>query len=357
MEVAMRIRQLSFWLLLIIPLTLSITSLSAKNTSYPYVPVLCYHRINPKISSIYDLTPENLAAHLQFFRDNGYHPITAIQYIQSQEHPQNLPDKPVILTFDDGNKDHYLYVFPLLRQFGYKATFFVNPGPILEKNKYAMSWDELLEMSQAGMDIESHTFSHPFLTKTNTRPDDPHYLQWLEHELRDAKMTLEQQLHTKVELLAYPFGWFNCIIEAKAVEAGYQGIFSVNWGVNQTTENPLRIKRRAVSHDLSLLEMERYLTSKPLSIEIISPNDAAILYEKPLVQFKLNDPSISRIDIIIGNYKGELAPDSQDIFTFTKFETPYFGYYMIIVSGYDHQGNLYINSWGFDYQKPENPIQ
>jgi hypothetical protein len=159
-------------------------------------------------------------------------------------------------------------------------------------------------------------------------------------------------LKIKVALLAYPYGWYNCIVETSTVQADYQGIFTVNWGTNLQDENPLRLKRRPVSNNFSLLEMERYLSSKPLSLEIISPDDASIISEKPEIQFKLLDPKLHRVDIVIDKYKGSLTPNQQGIFTFTKFKTLYSGYNMIIVSGYDDNDQLYINSWGFDYQKP-----
>jgi peptidoglycan/xylan/chitin deacetylase (PgdA/CDA1 family) len=348
----MKLWRFSFWMLLFITSTVIIPSSLATDLHNKFIPVLCYHRVSPKISSIYDLTPEMLEEHLQFFKENGYHPITALQYVNSQTHPEILPDNPVVLTFDDGNKDHYQYVFPLLQQYGYQATFFIYPAAVSEKSAYSITWDELLEMKQAGMDIESHTFTHPFLTRTETRPDDPHYLKWLDHELMDSKNLLERKLHTKIALLAYPYGWYNCVVETKAVEAGYQGIFNVNWGTNLLDENPLRLKRRPVSNNFSLFEMERYLTSKPLSLEIISPDDASIINEKPMIQFKLRNPHLPRVDIVVDKYKGDLTPNNQGIFTFTKFKTLYSGYYMIIVSGYDDNGQLYINTWGFDYQKP-----
>lgn len=356
MEVAMKFCRSVFWIILFTISVGSLLALSANETPNKYVPVLCYHRVTPKINSIYDITPEMFEEHLQFFKANGYHPITALQYFKFQDQPENLPQKPIILTFDDGSKGHYQYVFHLLKQYGFKATFFIYPAAVFEKNDYSITWDELLEMTTAGMDIESHTYTHPFLTHTKTRPDDPRYLKYLDHELKDSKDLLEQKLHTKVEFLAYPYGWHNCIVETKAVEAGYQGTFNVNWGTNLSDENPLRLKRRVVSHNLTLFQINRYLQSKPLLLEIISPNDASILSEKPVVQFKPKNPQLSQIDIVVGEYEGALSPDPRGIFTFTEFKTNRSGYYMIIVSGYDDNGQLYINSWGFDYQKPSEEL-
>ncbi|HEX3046334.1 MAG TPA: polysaccharide deacetylase family protein, partial [Bacillota bacterium] len=135
-----------------------------------FIPMLCYHRVTPDVRSLYDLTPEMFESQLQFFKDEGYHPITGLQYIKLQKYPEYVPDKPVILTFDDGSIGHYQYVFPLLKKYGFLATFFVYPDVVFQNTEKLITWPELAEMAQAGMDIESHTMSHSYLTKPGADP-------------------------------------------------------------------------------------------------------------------------------------------------------------------------------------------
>lgn len=319
-----------------------------ENLKNIFTPILCYHRVVPKPAGIYDLTPEMLEEQIQWMLAQGYRPITALQYIKLQEYPQFFPDKPVMLTFDDGSKGHYQYVFPILQKYQIKATFFVYPANIATKSDYQLTWAELKKMARAGMDIQSHTFTHPFLTKTKYQQDDPRYLKWLDRELKDSRLVLEQNLRSRVNLLAYSYGWFNEIVETKAFEAGYQGVFTVNWGVNRTDENPFRLKRRAVSNQMSKVELRRYLTSKPLALEIISPPDAGIVSEIPAIRFKLSNRELGMTDMVIGKYKGVLKPDREGTFSahLKKIDR---GYNTVIISGYDEYQQLYIDSWGFDF--------
>jgi peptidoglycan/xylan/chitin deacetylase (PgdA/CDA1 family) len=316
-----------------------------------FIPVLCYHRIIPKVLSVYDLTPGMLEKQLRFFLAQGYQPITALQYLKLQKYPQFFPDKPIMLTFDDGNKSHFRYVFPLLQKYNIKATFFVYLNTVATKSDKLIIWDELMKMSRAGMDIESHTMSHPYLTKSAEKLDNPRYLAWLDHELKDSRRIIEEHLKTKVVSLAYSFGWFNSVVEAKAVEAGYQGIFTVNWGVNRAAENPLRLKRRVVSNKMNQVELQRYISSKPLSLEIISPTDAAIISRIPVVRFKLADRELNMLDIVVGKNKGVMTPDREGNFSFI-LSSLHPNYNIIIVSGYNDQKQLFIGSWGFDYKPP-----
>ncbi len=313
-----------------------------------YIPALCYHRVTPQISSVYDLTPEMLEEQIRLFIGEGYQPITVQQFIKLQKHPEFFPDKPILLTFDDGSKGHYQYVFPLLQKYEIKATFFVYPSVIAEKSDKMITWSELLEMSEAGMDIESHTMSHPFLTKRTEMPDDSEYLKWLDHELKDSKRVIEEHLKTRVTSLAYSYGWHNRVVEEKCVEAGYQAMLTVNWGCNRVDENPYRIKRRVVSNAMSLRQLQKYIASRPLSLEIISPEDSAIIAEVPEVQFRLTNRELNLLDIEVGRNSGEIKPNGDGVFSF-HLTSLYSGYNMIIVSGYDGQKQLYMESWGFDY--------
>ncbi|HEX3046348.1 MAG TPA: polysaccharide deacetylase family protein [Bacillota bacterium] len=351
-------KKVTCFFLILITMAIPAISSAAPTTNAPLkntpssVPILCYHRIIPKVTSVFDLSPAMLEQQFKFFIDHGYHPITALQFTEFQKQPELFPEKPLVLTFDDGNKSHYKYVFPLLKKYSLKATFFVYPSAIVSHpSKKYLTWAELGAMSQAGMDIESHTMNHPYLTNPDTHFANPGYLKWLDFELVNAKNLLEQKLKNQVKLLAYPYGLFNQVVETKAVEAGYAGIFTVNWGVNTLSENPLRLKRRIVTNKYSLPFLERLLTTKPLAPDIITPPDASIITQIPLIQFRLKESNITSVKIQIGKNKRVLTPDRQGSFSYQPQKLR-LGYNMIIISASDTQKNEYLGSWSLYYQKP-----
>ena len=314
------------------------------------IPVLIYHRVINKPTSSYDLTPEQLEAQLQFLTKQGFQTITAAQYLEFQKDPAGFPSKPVILSFDDGHLSHYMQVFPLLKKYGFTATFFVYPQVVSNASNTQITWDELKEMAAAGMDIESHTMTHPFLTKKRLEEDHQAYLKRLDHELRDSRLLIEEKLGRRVMLLAYPYGWFNTIVEERAVQAGYTGIFTVNWGNNLVNENPLRVKRRVMESGIDLAELESILTARPLKIEIFNPGDASIKGAAPTILFKQLDGNLEAIDLRIRSYKLTLTPDKKGYFLFGGLTDLSPGYHMIIIKGYDVYNHFYLGSWGFDYQ-------
>lgn len=314
------------------------------------IPILIYHRILPKALSIYDYTPEKLEEQLRFFKENGYTPITALQMIEMMAQPEKLPPKPVVLTFDDGHKSHYTKVLPLLKKYGYKATFFIYTDVIAEKSVKQLTWDELRIMQHEGMDIESHTKSHPHLTRINKKESRQTYLERLRREFQYSKLVLENQLQCKVDLLAYPYGWFNKTIETLAIEAGYRGIFTVNWGNNLPTQNRFRIKRRIMENMMSQEDLKTILSVRPLPIEVIFPEDAGTIIQAPEIKFRLTNPQTDKVQIRVRSVIDKIFRDKSGLFTWSGLKKLGPGYHMIIIKGFDENNQPLIFSWGFDYQ-------
>lgn len=197
---------------------------NASATSSPlsvHVPTMIYHSVRPymkgesKYQDQYDVTPELLEEELIYLRDNGY---TAVDYRDLTSHwgssTAAFPKKPVILSFDDGWKNQYVYAYPLLKKYHMKAVFFVFTNPIDHKNKHWMSWSEVKELDAAGFEIGGHSRTHPVLTKIK---DDA----MLDHEIRDAKQVTEKELGHPIVSFAYPFGMENDQVLSAVTRAGY----------------------------------------------------------------------------------------------------------------------------------------
>jgi peptidoglycan/xylan/chitin deacetylase (PgdA/CDA1 family) len=122
------------------------------------VPVLTYHGIDPSVDSKYTITPDAFAAQMAMLKNAGFHPITAQQYAQFPGgSAKDLPSRPILITFDDGQLDSYRYADPILRQYGFRATMFVITDPVDKKNPYYLRWDELRTMRDSGRwDLQLH---------------------------------------------------------------------------------------------------------------------------------------------------------------------------------------------------------
>ena len=122
------------------------------------VPVLTFHGINPRVDSPYTITPHVFAEHMAMLQNAGFHPISAAQYAQYPGgSARDLPPRPILITFDDGQLDSYRYADPILRRFGFRATMFVITGPVDRGNPFYLRWDEFRRMRASGRwDLQLH---------------------------------------------------------------------------------------------------------------------------------------------------------------------------------------------------------
>src|SRR5258706_14495245 len=125
--------------------------------------------------------------------------------MESREKGAPLPDKPIVLTFDDGYRDAYEIAFPLLKKYGLTGTFYVVPGFVGEPAY--VTWGELKEMQQAGMEIGAHTMHHPFLTRLSSVNAF--------REIFMSRLLLASQLEVPITTFAYPYNDHNARIVAR----------------------------------------------------------------------------------------------------------------------------------------------
>lgn len=192
-----------------------------KNTIYQ-VPILVYHSFGGapakkenNLQTHYRITSEKFENQMKYLSDNRYHPISLAVYIDSLKNNTKLPDKAVVLSFDDGWKTQYKYAVPILKKYKFTATFFIITDYVNHNYKAYMSWNDLKDLVENNFDIESHTKTHSILTKLDVKH--------LVNELAGSKKILEDKLGIKVTALAYPNYMQNKTTQGVVENAGYYG--------------------------------------------------------------------------------------------------------------------------------------
>ncbi len=181
------------------------------------VPIVMYHYIrttDPRNALGWDLsvTPSDFAAQMDWLQASGYHPVDLSDLRAYLQGAAGLPSKPIILTFDDGYADLYTAAYPILRAHGFKAVAYLISGYL--NSGQNVSSGQVLEMSQNGIEIASHTFSHPDLTRLDRAS--------LDFQMIESKRTLEHLVGKPVLDFCYPAGKFNQGVIDAALRAGYQ---------------------------------------------------------------------------------------------------------------------------------------
>lgn len=195
--------------------------------------VLAYHEIMPESNYAYCVTSDAFAEHLRLFASLA---------------KERRQASSVQVTFDDGEQSQLHNALPLLTEHGISATYFVTPGLIGTAAKF-LGWDELKALRDAGHSVQSHGWSHKFLTFCS---DDE-----LQHELSASKQLLEDKLETAVQEISVPGGrWDKRVIKACG-KAGYKRVYVSDPWVAMETAGIEVIGRYMVRRTATIAELQK----------------------------------------------------------------------------------------------------
>ena len=221
------------------------------------VPILVYHRVNDTERSPTTLTVAEFDAQMKYLVDNGYHTISPDDLLDAWENGKTLPDKPVVLTFDDGHEDIYKNIFPILQKYNMRATVFVVTNHIGMKD--FLTWDQARALQAGGfVDIESHTMTYKNLT---TLKGDK-----LWEEIYGSKQAIEWMLKKPAKFIAYPDGKYSVDAEDTCKEVGFRAGFIEDYGLAQSDEDNFILTRIPVngSNNHTLLRFQLRLKGSPI---------------------------------------------------------------------------------------------
>jgi len=183
------------------------------------VTILVYHRFGPVVADSMTVRTSVFAAQLQFLHDNGYTVVPLRQIVNFLTGHGELPPRAVAITADDGHRSVFTDMKPLIEKYNIPVTLFIYPSAISNVS-YAMTWEQLEELKATGLfDIESHTYWHPNFRVEKRRLSAADYQNFVQFQLEKSRVALENRFHTKVDLLAWPFGIYYDELIAAAAES------------------------------------------------------------------------------------------------------------------------------------------
>jgi peptidoglycan/xylan/chitin deacetylase (PgdA/CDA1 family) len=206
------------------------------------IPILNYHSVTIDPGNIVAISPEKLSKQMEYLKETGYTPLTLQTFTDIMEGTRDAPDKPVLLTFDDGYIDNYENVLPLLAQLKFPATIFISPG-MTEHDGY-VNWDHVKKMKEAGWDIQPHGMTHPHLPKLSAEQQA--------YEILEAKQQIEKQLGTPADVFCYPYGEYNKATLKILQDNGFRYAFTIQQGHATDKQSPFLLKRLFVNGEESL---------------------------------------------------------------------------------------------------------
>jgi len=222
------------------------------------IPILMYHSISRHATAKFKpftVSPALFADQIAYLYRHSYTSITVTQFINSQSQGgPALPERPVILTFDDGFADFYIEALPVLREYNFVATLYVATGFVNgasqwlqregETSRAMLTWRQLAEISAYGIECGGHSHSH--------RQLDTLSLSVARNEIVQCKELLEQHLGVQVPSFAYPFGYYTAALRRQVRAAGYTSACAVKFAMSSASTDPFALARLMVGADTSV---------------------------------------------------------------------------------------------------------
>jgi peptidoglycan/xylan/chitin deacetylase (PgdA/CDA1 family) len=214
------------------------------------VPVLMYHYISSPpedadaVRRDLSVSPEVFGQHLAYLGDAGYTTVSMEDLVLALTTGAALPERPVILTFDDGYRDAFEYALPLLQEYGDTGTFFLVTSLIDDGNPNYVTWDQVAEMSAAGMSMESHGYTH-----AEMEGRDREYLIW---QMLGSKEAIEARTGKAVRFFCYPSGYYDAQAMQVLHELGYWAATTIVFGQEHTSERLFDLHRVRIHGEYSV---------------------------------------------------------------------------------------------------------
>ena len=217
--------------------------------------IFCYHGLVDKVRFPgTQITPAAFEAQMKELKDRGITVIGMQDLLAWKRGEKNIPPRCAVITFDDGLKSQYEVAWSIMKKFGYTFTMFIYTEGVrggLFGGGEAITWEQLADMRDNGIDIQAHSATHQDLReghpvtirepdgkKVRKRLTGAEYEQFLQNELVGCKTLLEQRLGIKVNCFAVPYGFYNQHVKEIARNAGYEAMFTV-YGQPITFTSPL----------------------------------------------------------------------------------------------------------------------
>jgi biofilm PGA synthesis lipoprotein PgaB len=295
--------------------------------------VLSFHDIVQKMdvnSEPDDVTADNLINYFSWLKANGYSVVSIQDVINAKKGGKPLPDRAIVLTFDDGYKSFYTYVLPLLKAFNYQATLAIvgswlevpengkvfYAGKQVPRSKF-LSLKELREISQSGLvEIASHTYDlhhgilgnkegndMPALTtfeynpKTNQYESDTHYLSRIQSDLSKNNAWIKRETGKSPRIIVWPYGRYNSAAQKMAKNLGMDVAITLDDGENIELQAVDSIRRIYLIDNPGIDDFVANLREHPPALQRVMHVDLDYVYDKDPVQQEKNLGSL--IDRVI----------------------------------------------------------
>ena len=269
-------------LLLVIVFLLPLTPLKAQNNanssdiSNEQITCFIYHRFGDNRYPSTNISVNDFRSHLAYLKDNNYHVVTLNKALELLVTGKPVPEKTVVLTIDDGYKTFLENGMPLLREFGFKATLFINTKQFGSGD--FLSVKQIKQLINEGIEVENHSHSHAHFV--NFKPEE--LADSFRNDLIKSEEIFMKNFGFKPRLYAYPYGEYTPEMQKILKDEGYIAAFAQKSGVISILSDSYALPRFPVAGSYAKLEgFVTKLKMKAMPVQTVETINPVIQSQNP----------------------------------------------------------------------------
>ncbi|WP_369215180.1 polysaccharide deacetylase family protein [Streptomyces flavofungini] len=230
------------------------------------VPILMYHAVaHAPNEATHELSvsPEAFTRQMEVLGERGFTPLTTARLAAVWRSGGELPERPVLITFDDGYEGVHRYALPVLAKHGFASTLFVSTGWLRGAHDTGggldrmLDWDQVRELAATGTEIGGHSHTHPELDQLGDTE--------LRSELRRCRDIVAEELGTRPVSFAYPYGYSSRRVRTRVREAGFAQSLAVGNSLARRAQGPYALRRVTVRRSTGTDEFERLVEGRAVT--------------------------------------------------------------------------------------------
>jgi peptidoglycan/xylan/chitin deacetylase (PgdA/CDA1 family) len=265
---------------LLTALLLLLLLLPAAGQTADQATVFIYHRFGDHRYPSTNTPLGEFRAHLDTLRQGGYQVLPLGEIVARLRDGQPLPERCVAISVDDAFRSFLSGAMPLLREYGYPATVFVNPGEM--NGPDYLSWEELRRLAAEGVEIGNHSAAHGYLLERRAGESRPLWQQRVKEEIQRAQEELTARLGVTPRLFAYPYGEFSAELQEIVSGLGFLAAFGQQSGVIGRGQDLFALPRFPAGGSYAARsEFRERLRFRALPLQVLTPADTLVTTTNP----------------------------------------------------------------------------
>lgn len=309
---------------LAVALLLAVAGCSASRADGHFV-VLLYHHVAKDTPRITSVTPAEFESHLEYLDDNGFTVWPLTRAVEALGSGKDIPDKTVVITFDDAYTDIRTNAAPMLEAKGWPYTVFVATKAVDEGHGGIMSWDGLRDIAGRGATLANHSHTHDHLIRRRPGESEEAWLERVREDIRTGARRLREEIGMGNRLFAWPYGEYNLALDGLAENLGLVAFTQASGAVGPGYDSQ-QLPRFPVAGDYADLDsLKNRFDALPLPVSNVEPAEPQRGADdrRPALSFTLGDGAYRRDGLrCFVSGQGAVEPQRDDNVVTIQAERP-----------------------------------